>query len=256
MNALESRLGRTMKSLLLALSFLTVIPVKTSAPQAGDLGRAAMWFPFIGLGLGAALAAAHTALGFIFPPLLTAALVVALWAAITGGLHLDGLADCCDGLLAAASPERRLDIMRDPRVGAFGVVGVVLFLAIKIGAVASLAPGSTPYVFLLAPGLARWLILPVAVQPPARAGGMGADFALGLNRLVFTGAALIPITLMIIGGWQAVIAVALAHAAAFAVIALARARLGGVTGDVFGLTVEIAELAILLAFAFQVPSVP
>src|SRR5438105_137537 len=81
-------------SFLIALGFLTTIPVRTSAPESGDLGRAGRWFPTVGLVLGAVLATAHFLLSQLFSPLLTAALVVALWTALTGGLHLDGLADC------------------------------------------------------------------------------------------------------------------------------------------------------------------
>jgi len=254
--------------LLLAIGFLTVFPVQTPAPQPGDLGRAGVWFPTVGLILGVVLATAHFVLSQLFSPLLTAALVVALWAALTGGLHLDGLADCCDGLFAAISPERRLEIMRDPRLGAFGGLGLMLFLILKILALASLPPLSTFHLplsstflhplslalgpsscFLLAPSLARWLILLVARQPSARPGGLGADFALGLTPKVFILAALIPLALILLGGWRALIAAALAHLVAFVVIRLARARLGGITGDVLGLTVELSELAVLLAFA-------
>jgi len=250
-----------MNDLLLAIGFLTVFPVQTPAPQPGDLGRAGVWFPTVGLILGVILATAHFLLSQLFSPLLTAALVVALWAMLTGGLHLDGLADCCDGLFAAVSPERRLEIMRDPRLGAFGGLGLTLFLILKILALASLQPLSTfhlplsssfllPYCsLLLAPSFARWLILLVARQPSARPGGLGTDFALGLTPRVFLLAALIPLALILLGGWRALIAAALAHLVAFVVIRLARARLGGITGDVLGLTVELSELAVLLAFA-------
>lgn len=257
-----------MNDFLLAIGFLTVFPVRTSAPEPGDLGRAGRWFPIVGLVLGVMLAVAHFLLSQLFSPLLAAALVVALWAALTGGLHLDGLADCCDGLFAAVSPERRLEIMRDPRLGAFGGMGLILFLILKILAVASLP--SSPFVlgplsfsllptfvlspssFVLSASLSRFLILLVARQPLARPGGLGADFALGLTPKVFILAALIPLVLILLGGWRALIATALAHLVAFIIIRLARSRLGGVTGDVLGLTVELAELAILLTFSVKV----
>jgi adenosylcobinamide-GDP ribazoletransferase len=246
-------------SLLIALGFLTIIPVRTSAPEPGDLGRAGVWFPIIGLVLGVILVAAHFWLGQLFSPLLTAALVVALWAALTGGLHLDGLADCCDGLFAAVSPERRLEIMRDPRLGAFGGLGLILFIILKVLAVASLTSSSFvlgpwsfvlgPLSFVLSASLSRYLILLVARQPSARPGGLGADFALGLTPRVFMLAALIPLALILLGGWRALIAAVLAHLVAFVIIRFSRARLGGVTGDVLGLTVELAELTVLLTFA-------
>ena len=253
----------SLHSLRLAIGFLTVLPVRADALQPGDpstssgqaLGRAGKWFPAVGLALGLVLVAAHWLLSQLFPPLLSAALIVALWAVLTGGLHLDGLADCCDGLFAAVSPERRLEIMRDPRLGAFGGIGLILFILLKVLAVASLPPDAAAQgvPLLLAPALGRWLILLVARQPSARPGGMGAGFALGLSRSVFIWAALIPLGLVIAGGWRAVIAAGLAHLSALAAGGLARARLGGVTGDVFGLTLELAELTTLLAFAARWP---
>jgi adenosylcobinamide-GDP ribazoletransferase len=245
------------QSLLLAIGFLTAIPVTVEPPSPGALGRAARWFPFIGLCLGGMVAGGHWALLQVFPPLLAAALTVAVWAALTGGLHLDGLADCCDGLLVAATtPERRLEIMRDPRLGAFGAIGLALFLILKVVAIAAL---STPYlllVFVAAAITARWLIVLVARQPLARADGLAAEFQSGLTRSTFWLAAILPAMLAlasVFGPTRLFLAVALAHVAAFAVLALARARLGGVTGDVFGLVVEVAELTVLLTFAAQLP---
>ncbi len=240
-----------MNSLLFALSFLTSIPIRTPAPQHGDLGRAGVWFPIVGLLLGALLAGAHYALNQIFSPLLSAALSVALWALLTGGLHLDGLADCGDGLLAAVSPERRLEIMRDPRLGTFGGAALILQLLLKTFAIAAL-PVPSVVAFLLAPSIARWLILIVAAQPSARPGGMGDAFKHGLTRSVYLGAAIIPIVLIVLGGGRAIIAALLVHIVAWGIIRLTRSRLGGVTGDVFGLTVEVSELMVLLVFAAAV----
>src|SRR5512135_3302494 len=116
-----------MKGLRVALSFLTSIPLPAPEPQPGDLGRAGIWFPFVGWLLGAILLAAQLLFTLLFAPLLSAALLVRLWAWLTGGLHLDGLADCCDGLFASVPTERRLELMRDPRVGTFGSAGLTLY---------------------------------------------------------------------------------------------------------------------------------
>jgi adenosylcobinamide-GDP ribazoletransferase len=187
---------------------------------------------------------------------------VALWAALTGGLHLDGLADCGDGLLAAVAPERRLEIMRDPRLGAFGGLSLVLFVIIKILAVASL-PVARPWTallavgpLLLAPVVGRWLILLAARQPAARAGGLGQAFAAGLPPRSLLLAAVLPAALALLGGPRAGLAAGLACVVALAILRLARARLGGVTGDVFGLVVELAELTVLLTFAASASSNP
>lgn len=241
-----------MNSLLFALGFLTSIPVRTPAPQPGELGRAGAWFPLVGLIIGAILAGAHIALNQVFSPLLSAALLVALWAALTGGLHLDGLADCGDGLLAAVSRERRLEIMRDPRLGTFGGATLILHLLLKTFALASL-PVPASIALLLAPSIARWAILIVAVQPSARPGGLGDAFKQGLSRPVYASAAIIPIVLIVLGGWRAIGAVALVHASVWGIVRLTRSRLGGVTGDVFGLTVEVSELIVLLTCAAALP---
>ncbi len=254
-----------MNGLRLALGFLTAIPVRAGSPAPDDLGRAAAWFPVVGLLFGAILFAAQAVLSAVFPSPLAAGLVVAFWAALTGGLHLDGLADCCDGLFASAPPERRLEIMRDSGLGAFGGIGLALFLILKVASVAALL--STPlaplhisrftfyglrsafYALLFAPTLARWLILLVARLPAARPGGLGATFAEGLSPMALIAGAVFPAMLVVLGGWQAVIAAVAAGLVVLGAARFARARLGGVTGDVLGLSVELAELAALLAFA-------
>lgn len=242
----------------LALGFLTTLPVPRAvqtAPRPGDLGRAALWFPLVGLVLGALLLGADWLALWLFPPLLAGALVVALWAALTGGLHLDGLADCGDGLLAATTPERRLEIMRDPRLGAFGGLSLMLFVLLKVLAVAALPAGplwARALPLLLAPVAARWLLLLAARQPNARPGGLGADFALGLRPAALWLAGAATLLLGLLGGGRGLLGLALAHLLAWLIFRAARMRLGGVTGDVFGLTVELTELTVLLTFAAAV----
>lgn len=237
-----------------AVGFLTVIPVRILEPfRPGDLGRAAAWYPLVGLLIGFGLCAVRFAAARLFPDPLGAVLVVAAWAALTGGLHLDGLADCCDGLLAAVAPERRLEIMRDPRLGTFGGAGLILFLLLKTSAVMAIPPaaGSWQVFFplLLAPVLARALLLLAARRPMARPGGLGAEFALGVTRLTYFWAGLVPLALLGFGGLRGLTAAAVGLLVALGVIRLANRRLGGLTGDVLGLQVELVELAVLLVFA-------
>jgi adenosylcobinamide-GDP ribazoletransferase len=231
--------------LLFALGFLTSIPVRTPAPRPGDLSRAAIWFPFVGAIIGALLVVTQLIVARFFAPPLAGALVVGVWIALTGGLHLDGLADCGDGLLAATSRERRLEIMRDPRLGTFGGTALIMHVLIKTLAVASL---SAPIALLLAPAVARWLMLFVARQPSARPGGLGAEFAAGLTRSSWISAAIVPIALVVLGAPRSILAVIAAALITLGLIRFARARLGGVTGDVLGLTIEVVEVVILLVF--------
>lgn len=247
-----------MKGLRTALGFLTILPVRPPVDyQPGDLGRAAVWFPFTGLLIGALLGAGVLVLQGFLPPSVTAVVIVAFWAFLTGGLHLDGLADCGDGLSVAASPERRLEIMRDPRLGTFGATALGLHLLLKTSLVASLLADPllrTPLLALLtAPTIARWLILWAGRQPMARPGGLGVDFALGINNRTYLLAGLVLLPLMWLGGLRAGLALIFAHLAMAAVIRLARSRLGGMTGDVLGLTVELGEVCVLLAFVLHLP---
>src|SRR3712207_299876 len=101
----------------LAATFLTTWPVPAFIVPKGGLGFAGRWFPLVGRLLGLLLWAVQSIAGRFLSPLLAGGLIVLAWAALTGGLHRDGVADCCDGLLATTSRERRLEILRDPRVG-------------------------------------------------------------------------------------------------------------------------------------------
>jgi adenosylcobinamide-GDP ribazoletransferase len=239
-----------MKYLFLAISFLTVIPVNLKEPPArGDTGRAAAWFPLIGILVGGITALAWLGLRQLFSPILASVLGAAIWIALSGGLHLDGLADCCDGLLHPSNPERRLEIMKDPRLGTFGGVGLILAVLSKVALLAELEPGRFGWI-ILAATLGRWILLVLGTQPLARPGGMGADFATGLSPRIFVAGA-IPLLIVFAGvGWQsyavAVAALVVAHLLAAGIVALVKSRLGGVTGDVMGLSVECVELCVLL----------
>jgi adenosylcobinamide-GDP ribazoletransferase len=230
-----------------ALGFLTILPARTErVPQPGDLGRAAAWFPAVGLLIGLITAAGVWLFSRLFSPLLASALTVGLWILLTGGLHLDGLADCCDGLLSAHSPERRLEIMRDPRLGTFGAVGLFLTLILKILAAGGLPAGNAWFALLLAPMLARFYLLPAGLLTPARSEGLGAQFNAGLSRTGLLAAAILPLAGLIYGGWLYIAAAVFAALAAGGILMLARNRIGGLTGDVLGMLVEVSELAFLL----------
>lgn len=237
-----------MQLILIAFSLLTTLPLPSPASwQPGDSGRAAGWFPLVGLVIGLLVGGVHWLGGLVFPPLVTGALALTAWVALTGGLHLDGLADCADGLLYPGAPEKRLEIMRDPRLGAFGAIGLALALLLKFSVLASLTPSTLPAV-LLAASLARWCILPAGLLPPAKPGGMGADFAAGLQETALVGSGFIPLGMACLLGVRGLLAAALGLLAAFGVLTLAKNRLGGITGDVFGLLVESVETVVLLVY--------
>jgi adenosylcobinamide-GDP ribazoletransferase len=239
-----------MKSMRQAFALLTILPFgPADLPEPGDSGRAASWYPLVGIVIGAATAAGWWVLGRFLPPMAAAPLTLALWVLLTGGLHLDGLADCCDGLLCSATPARRLEIMSDSRLGSFAGIGLCLALLVKFAAIISLAPNTVPFVFMLAGGVSRWLVTLAGKQPLAKPGGMAADFASGLTSRTILLAGILPLILVIIGGWRAFAAAGLSIAAAWLIFRFARNRIGGVSGDVFGLTIELTELVVLLTYA-------
>src|SRR5438445_368907 len=153
---------------LLALRYLTILPMSRRC-HAGleDLGRAAPWFPVVGTALGLVLAAVDAGTGRVFPPLLAALLTVTVWKLLTGGLHLDGLADCLDGL-SGRDPATRLAIMSDSRIGTFGAIGLILFLMLELAAVSELPPGTRWRTLVAAPAIARRFIGHLDVPLSAR----------------------------------------------------------------------------------------
>ena len=243
-----------MHSLVLTINFLTTLPIhsrKESSLQ--DLGKAAGWFSWVGALVGVLTAAAYYGLNLIFPRLLASGLALAVWIMLTGGLHLDGVADCCDGLFYSAPPERRLEIMKDPHHGTFAGIGVTLVILLKVMALNSLSAGNVWLVLPFTAALSRWLLLPAGKQPSARPGGLGDSFSNGLRNGDYL-AGLIPLVVLVyLIGWQALIVGTATCALAFLVLRFARARLGGVTGDVFGLLVELSELAVLIGFCVEQP---
>jgi len=232
-----------------ALGYLTILQVRPRGELApGELGRAAAWFPVVVLGIGAALYGVNRLLELLVPPALSAALVLGLWVAATGALHLDGLADCCDGMLASATPTRRLEILADVHLGAFGVGGVVLLLLIKAAAIASVADARA---LLLAPAAGRWMALLLAQGHPARPHGLGARLHSELGRAgMFWALPVVAGSLLI--GVRGLVALAAGLVAAWALGRMARARLGGQTGDVLGAAIELSETAMLVALAVRV----
>jgi len=238
-----------MRTLRIAFGLLTTLPFRLPDDwSAGDSGRASVWYPLVGLVIGALTWLAWKGSTWFFPPLVAGILTLLAWVALTGGLHLDGLADCCDGLLASASVERRLEIMKDPHLGAFGAIGLILVLLLKGATLAALTPAKSLGI-LLAASFARWCILAAGLLPLARPAGMGADFASGFRlSFVYIGA-MLPFGVAMIFGTRGILSLLAGLAAAALVLWLAKSRIGGVTGDVFGMVVEVVEIVVLLVFS-------
>src|SRR5215212_3997587 len=215
--------------------------------SVGDSGRAAVWYPLVGLIIGTLTWLVWKGAILVFSPLVAGVITLAVWVLLTGGLHLDGLADCCDGLFASVTPERRLEIMKDPHMGAFGTIGLILILFLKAAALASLT-SATSFGILLAASCARWCILLAGLLPLARPSGMGADFALGFRPSFVLWGAVLPLGVAILLGVRGLVSILVGLGAITLVLRLAKSRIGGVTGDVFGMLVEIVEVVVLLVF--------
>lgn len=232
-----------------AFGFLTTLPIGGSDRLSeADLARAAAWFPWVGLMLGAFLAAGWQLLSWRSPNLSAAALLLLLWIVASGALHLDGLADCCDGLLAPTLPARRLEIMRDSRSGAFAVVGIVMMLLLKVSAVASL---NEPTALLLAPLYGRWWMLPLGLGRQARPTGLAATLGARLSGRSLVIPAALTLLFTWFAGVTAFIALVGSGLTTLGLFRFARARIGGVTGDVLGANCELAEVVTLIVFVLM-----
>lgn len=229
-----------------AFSFLTILPMTWLKPGTNRTpGYAFSFYPLVGLVIGL-LVSLVAAIRFLLPlsPDVTAFLALTAWVALTGGLHLDGFADSCDGLLSTTTPERRLEIMKDPRAGSWAVIGVVLLL---LGKWVALRYVTFP-LLLLPPVAGRWaMTLVVALFPNARPGGIGAFFRNGLGRKQVLVATAIALAVAVALGWRGLLALAVSFVVALLFGRWASGRLGGgLTGDTYGATCELVECACLI----------
>jgi adenosylcobinamide-GDP ribazoletransferase len=240
-----------------AISFLTRLPAgRNAAFDAEDVAKSARWFPLVGGLLGGIAVGALWLLPRVFPPLVTAVLIVAIEAALTGAMHFDGLADTADGFGGGRTRADVLRIMRDHAIGSYGAIVLALVIGLKIATISTLAasryavPG-----LLLAPVLGRWSAVILSAteayaRPPEDDGpnsvGSPTRFV-GRTELII--ATVTTVTLAAaVGRWYG--------GAAFLLVAVdsvcwgwhCRRRIGGVTGDTLGAGIEISECLVLLLF--------
>ena len=237
-----------MISLLTAFQFLTTFPaVIRRTFTAQELGRAVGFFPLVGLALGGIFYGLVSGLRLIFPSQVVAVFVLVTWLLLTRALHFDGFLDTCDGLFGGFTPERRLEIMRDSRVGAFGVAGGGLLLLAKFAAIVSLPHLSG---LLLAPILGRWVLtMAIFAYPYAREKGLGRDMKDNVRWPQVILAMVVTILVAwLFAGWTGLLAFALAGAVLWLGAGFILRRISGLTGDSYGALCELTELAVLLLF--------
>ncbi|MEW6269250.1 MAG: adenosylcobinamide-GDP ribazoletransferase [Thermodesulfobacteriota bacterium] len=236
------------RRLAVALSFLTRFPADSGDTVEADVGRSLAFFPLVGLLLGLLLVAAAWLLVGRVPVAVVALILVALLATLTGGLHLDGLADTFDALGARGDAARRLEVLRDSRIGAHGASALALLLLLKAAALQEVLAAGSLGIVLVFPAVARAVVaLEVVLLPYARPSGLGTAF-----RAHARGADVL--AALLVAGLSALLAlgsVGLLAGVATAVLVLgfarcAARRFGGVTGDVYGASIEIGETAFLV----------
>ncbi|MDY6955781.1 MAG: adenosylcobinamide-GDP ribazoletransferase [Pseudomonadota bacterium] len=240
-----------MNDLRLALGFLTRLPVRATDHGSAAMGRSLAWYPLAGALIGALLAAAAglLALGLPAAPGVGAALVVTLWVWLSGGLHLDGLADTADAAAAGGDRSRHLAIMKDPRSGPAGVVAVVVVLLTKYAALASLLEaGSAASALLIAPIIGRALVVAAFLTTPyVRAGGLGDALAHQHSRSTCQAAlGLTLLAILALGSTSGALSLLLTGIGFGMWRRWSRRLLGGFTGDLAGALVEIGEVLSLI----------
>ena len=239
----------SIRSFRAAVSFLTVLPVANAGGDAGArLGRA--YFPIIGAAIGLVAGLVVVVVDAIATPLLGAAAGVAALCVLTGAIHLDGLGDSADGLLTRGDSVRRLEVMRDPRLGSYGVVAIVIVLLLETAALASISPARALIALVIAGAWSRLAALAVvALVPYARSEGLASVAGDRERRWLDVGVGLATVAVVSLLDWRrAAVAAALAAMVTVAIVAVARRRLGGITGDVCGACAELGQLAAVLAF--------
>ena len=248
------------KALATAFIFLTRIPMPAfSSIDAEDEGRSLLCFPLVGLALGLLLCLLAITLNPLLTPLVLAAVLTAFWAAITGGLHLDGLADSADGWLAGSGDiQRTLDIMHDSRCGSGALVAVVCVLIMKFAALTVIVQQHLWIVLLVAPILGRCiaplLFIPgrLFYTPYVQPSGIAKNFIEHCPAITRQFSLLtIAICALVLGTFYtartAIIVITISALTLWLLRRLMLQRLGGATGDTAGAVTEIIEVVVLLS---------
>jgi adenosylcobinamide-GDP ribazoletransferase len=234
----------------LTASFLTILPVGPANPAStAEVAASFGWFPLVGFGIGLVLCAIDWMLTPVFGNAMRAVLIVLILTVLTGGLHLDGLADTADALGAGRDRTRVLEILRDSRIGSFGTIALVFVIVLKVFALAG-ADGAQRYAAIyVATGLGRWAMVALASGLDyLRLEGAGAamlsrDRRRNLRVATITAAiAMVPLVTL-----HALRACVVAALVTLALRSSYRRWVGGVTGDLIGAAGEIVETAVLIA---------
>ncbi len=236
------------KGFALAINMLTIFPFFTIHDfYKGINGYSVMFYPLVGFIIGLFLALFYTLLIHYFPPLHVSLIILALWAIFTGALHLDGLSDSIDGFFVPK--ERALEVMKDPNVGAMGMIFTVLFILLKGSALLHV---STLFQLPLILMLARYnTVLAIYFYPYLSKNGMGAlakeEFT--AKQLLFSSLIILIFVSLTPDGWILLLASLLSLGV---IQYFFIKRYGGFSGDMYGFTIEMSELILLHAMIFGI----
>jgi len=236
-----------MKRFLIALQFLTILPIKIkSGFEEKDLGASLGYFPLVGFLIGVLLCAVLFVFAFL-PNLVTSALILITSVVITGRIHLDGFADTCDGFYGSRPKEKMLEIMRDTRVGAMGVIGVATILLLKFALIASIPQGSLWKALILMATFARWSqVAACSFSDYARGEGKAKSFIeKSGGKELFLASLFTVAVFVILARFTGIILLGFSLLPVFLFISYVKKRIGGMTGDTVGATSEIAEVSVL-----------
>jgi adenosylcobinamide-GDP ribazoletransferase len=250
---------RRARGFVAGVSFLTRIPVGATIGER-DIAASVAWFPVVGALVGVVSGAVYLLACDVWPPLVASLLAVGASIAITGAFHEDGLGDTADAFGAASTGRDPQPVLKDPRMGTFGVVALVLVIGLRAALVASLVPRAGALALIAAHALARGVSAATVVGAPSAGGGLGSSFSALAPKWRGIVAVIVAVTIATICiGIAAPVALFLAAIAAWVQTRWAERTLGGVSGDVLGTIEQSAELVTLLvavAFAAHVGSFP
>lgn len=242
-----------MIAILCAFQFLTILPpIIRRSFTAQELGRSVAFYPLVGLTFGGVLYGVAVALDSVLSPYLLAVILLSLWLILTRGLHFDGFLDACDGLFGAFAPEKRMEIMHDSRVGAFGVAGGILLLLAKFSALLSL--DHMLAALILSPVLGRLMMsVAIVLYPYARDKGLGKDIKNNAGWVQLLTALLFSVVITwVTTGWVGLIVLLCIFVLGNLWILFVLKRIPGLTGDIYGATCEICELLTLIIFTLNI----
>lgn len=244
-----------MRNFLQAFSFLTILPIgQIPLSEEKELARSMVFFPLVGLVIGLLLALGYYLLSFLFSKSLVLWLTIGLLALLTRGLHLDGFADTMDGLGSGGPREKILEVMRDSRIGSFGVISLILLIGAKYFALDQIPIPSIPYALILMAVMGRNAMVLVCYRSPyARFGeGLGKPFTenLGVREVTFSSLSAFGIALLTMGVKGILVFLGICLFSLVYRFFFIK-KLGGVTGDILGAANELTELLCLILLVIQ-----